>query len=261
VGREAIGMGVTCLWVVLLQLPISAWLWRALPLLERVQFPWRFGIVLSMATAWLFACVLERWLEAEAASPANAPARSSQGRGLAERGVVAALVVWAVGMGFHAATARAAPATANWFDEAPLRERIVPEYLPPGVSVTDVAGWARSRPVDARAWTSAPASIEARPAAPGHRSFRVRADDEVDLVVATFAHPRWRASIDGRPAAIAPDSSMHLLRVALPPGDHEVDLEFGPGPVDTLASVVTGIGLLTLGGVALAARRVRGMGA
>ena len=146
--HEAISMGVTAAWVLLLQLPISAWLWRALPLIERVQFPWRFGVVLAMATAWLFACLAERWLDDEA-SASDAASRSSERRGFAERGVVAVLVLWALGVGFHATTARATPESPTWFDAVQLRERIVPEYLPPGTSVANVASWARSRPARA----------------------------------------------------------------------------------------------------------------
>jgi len=54
---------------------------------------------------------------------------------------------------------------------------------------------------------------------------------------------------------------MHLLSVTVPPGDHAVELAFGPGPVDALAAVSTGVGLLACSGVAFWAHRSRGIGA
>jgi hypothetical protein len=48
---------------IVVTLPLSAPLWEVLPMLQNVQFPWRFGVVTTLATAALIAVALSelRW--------------------------------------------------------------------------------------------------------------------------------------------------------------------------------------------------------
>jgi hypothetical protein len=82
---------------------------------------------------------------------------------------------------------------------------------------------------------------------------RVRVDRSSHLMLKMSFHPGWRAYVDGAPA-----ETVHLLPsyvgVALAPGEHEVQLEWDPGPTK---AVLLMVGLAALAGLFLVERRLR----
>jgi hypothetical protein len=87
---------------------------------------------------------------------------------------------------------------------------------------------------------------------------RVRADRAAHVVLKVTYHPGWRATVDGEPADTV-QLMPSYVGVAVPPGEHVVELAYRPGRTKGV--------LVVLGGVALAGlfvgerRRRRGTGA
>ncbi|HMB68910.1 MAG TPA: hypothetical protein VKU85_06345, partial [bacterium] len=81
----------------------------------------------------------------------------------------------------------------------------------------------------------------------------VRVDRACFLLLRMTFHPGWRAEVDGRPAEIT-----HVFpsfqAVALSPGEHEVRLQWSPGP---LKEILLSVGLVTLFAVTVVRRRMR----
>jgi hypothetical protein len=73
------------------------------------------------------------------------------------------------------------------------------------------------------------------------------------LLLSEVYHPRWRARVDGKPAALL-RADAALRAVALEPGRHEVELTFDPGPL-RLGIPLSVAGLVLGLAVALARRK------
>ncbi|HRA66153.1 MAG TPA: 6-pyruvoyl-tetrahydropterin synthase-related protein [Caldilinea sp.] len=72
-----------------------------------------------------------------------------------------------------------------------------------------------------------------------------------------FYFPGWEVTIDGAPAALYPSTSLGVLTVDLPPGDHVVHKRWTHTPVQTAATWLSLLTLAVLAGVAWRDRRTR----
>jgi hypothetical protein len=84
---------------------------------------------------------------------------------------------------------------------------------------------------------------------------RVRADGPVRLRFYTHYFPGWRATLDGQPVEIQPDSPNGLIGLDLPPGEHRVELHFGATPVRRGSAVLSLVGVALVVGLWLVNRR------
>jgi len=222
-------------WTLLLQTPLSAPLWRALPELDLAQFPWRFGGLQALLAALLAAHAL-----------AGAPPRR---RGVLAAGLLAASVpALAASLGIQAAA-------QERLDEGvaareSVRGRPVYEYMPAGIA--DWRGVAASRPRAAdRARLEGPGEVEVVHWGTHERRIRVRTSRASRLRVRTFVHPGWRARVGGAPVPIAASNPRRAIEVPVPPGRHEVELVFGQTAARRGAAVASALGVALLLGVGL----------
>lgn len=78
------------------------------------------------------------------------------------------------------------------------------------------------------------------------------------LVLHQFYFPGWHATVDGVPASVEPVSPLGLVRVEIPPGQHEVTVSFGETPLRGAADAISIGASLLLAAIfcrALGARR------
>lgn len=221
---------LTC-WIViaglslLLMTDVSAPLWRAVPALTFIQFPWRYLMVTVVAAAVLSAFLLS-----------TLRCRTLQGTTL-----LVVLVLQVQLTHEYLKPQRYIPPDelsidrAGWTNAADVEKQafIEPGYLPrsvPDLPVEDVGRWTlldgtgSIRPVSAR-------------------------DDEIVLTVETAApatllvhspaFPGWRAWIDGREVSLSRDPHTGYLAIRVPAGHHRVRAAFTDTPVRRRANLTT----------------------
>ena len=79
------------------------------------------------------------------------------------------------------------------------------------------------------------------------RQFRVSSPAPWTLQLHQFYFPGWQALVDGQPAAVQPVGPLALVGVALPAGSHDVVLRFGLTPLRRAGWLLSALGL-ALGG-------------
>lgn len=245
----------------LLNLEVSAPIWRLLKPLELVQFPWRM-----LGPAVLCAAVL---VGASVAGLEDALSRFSRPR-LAQA-LPAMLAVGAVSLGalpaWHAIYCPSDPA-ATVADLVGHEQHTNTtgttakgEYLPrtvrrlpadPALAQALAAGEEPSR-----LWLPAnsPARVlSASVRDPLNATFEIETPAAADLVYRQFHYPGWRVTLDGQATPIRATPEEGLITFTLPPGTHRVHVMFGLTP---LRAAAIGLSLLTLVTLAmLDARRV-----
>ncbi len=216
----------------------ASMVWRAIPPLAFVQFPWRFLTVVSVAVAIVGALAL-----------ASVRSRTIQ-----------AVLVLCVTAGL-------------WWQTADLLRPV--RYFPRGWMFIDDAGWrydphAADRafvepgyyPVtaprlpghDAQRWRISKGSgkLEAREARDDRIVLRVDAADRVELTIASHCFPGWRVLVDGTSARWSCDPELGFIVVGVPAGIHTVDADFGDTPVRAWCNRVTVLSATVWGAWAVA---------
>jgi hypothetical protein len=222
---------VAAVW--LMMLPASYLLWKVLPFLQKVQFPWRFGILLDMALAAL------------AGVAAAGQLRSFRRRAalLAVTGlvVIAAANLHLVYAGHFFQEAFAAPTTVRGIEEALSERRDSREYLPPWASRAAPAGpqikiLAGAADVRIEGWRSREIDL------------RIEARGPAELLVRQYYVPLWRAVLeDGSALQVGPDAAHGLVTVAVPSGTHRVSLRLVAAPAERWGVAASLAGLVGLG--------------
>ena len=217
-----------------LQLSISAVIWRLIPGMDLLQFPWRFQSLLV-----LLSCLL--------AATAAAKIRWSSGSliGVAVAGAVFfALFLWR-GIAYDV--------TATSLEQAEIAGLVYKEHMPRGVEEWRLF---ERLPLDGAPLvaTSSPAQVEVQEWSSHRREMGVTTGEPTQVALRTFYYPGWSASLDGQPAAIEVLSPLHTLAVSVPSGAHHLEVRFGPSPIRVVGSILS---LLTAGLLILANLRYR----
>ena len=231
--------------------PASAALWDALPLVDLVQFPWRFLTVIAVALALLSGAAAD-WLDRLA---------SARSEGAALSGGFSCL--WAImlvagSMAYVQPQLRA----ATLQDESPLAvidfETRFPdmrgmtvwsEKLPTEADSPLVADYWKGEPLQRVAVVEGAGTVLSQHAAGASTTALVRANSHVRLRIFTYYFPGWRAWVDGVPVEIRPDPPNGLIGMDLPPGDHEVRVRFGATPTRSAGMATSGLTALILTGL------------
>jgi hypothetical protein len=230
-------------------LPSSRLLWDSLPLLQYIQFPWRFLGPAALCAALLAAvgisCLPPRVSVLASGTliallvltslgwfyPDHQPPPSDTS--------IAGMIAWERGTDTLGTTAKGEylPVWVHRFPEEQVLEagdrpletivRLPPESLPEGTRVLR----ADYGPLDATIELEAPVAFRARYLA--------------------FYFPGWRAHVDGESVAVAPTSPDGLVTFDVPGGRHTIQVSFGETPLRLLADVVSLLGLALLAYVML----------
>lgn len=241
----------------LISLPVSDLLWRWIPGLKFIQFPWRFQPLVSLAIGLSAAATIEGWH-----SNRRHP-----------RLLAAATVTWLVllSLAFTFLLARppgrtlsqadvqlilhpphAVPLSAQQVNE--LREKDDLSHL------AYVANRVPFRPAGADFMLYPPAElpggasiiagrgkIVGQELKNSHRSFRLKNDEPVRVRIDTYFYPNWAARLDGQSAYIAVEPGSGLMLIDVPAGEHTLQLTFEThGAGEWLARLVSGFACLTL---------------
>jgi hypothetical protein len=236
--REAVFWAVLALGVIALMAGVVPGFWRVVPLVSKVQFPWRFLVVVEFAT--VVALCLYPWQDA------RRPAR---------------LVFLAAVLALIPAFARIGGGTIGRIDigargEAPPPQD-VKEYLPAGYPQRangryDDLGLEPLKDIPLVACAPAAERCEAAERRFGELAIRVTSDRPVVVTVRRFYFPAWRLE----PATpLAATDPYRLVSFTSAAGEQRYSLRRGATAEEIAGAVVSLLALLALVGRAIAARR------
>jgi len=245
-----------------MMLPPSLWLWRELPKLWFIQFPWRWLDVLGLAFAFFVALLI-----------ANLPNRAAAW--------IAAAVILAGICAAGVAMVREAPWDSS--DLANIAHQIqsgrgyegTDEYAPIGCDRYQFPGnpGDSERPEDVspepapRIAKLDPNSDEIVPATgvrlhtqlwtSERREFTAESTEAVTLAVRLVNYPAWTVQVNGHDARFDLRAETQQILVPLPAGDNRVDLRFRRTPDRALGSAISALSGAALCAFAWVSRKRR----
>ncbi len=242
-GRQsAVFWALLCLASLLLLSGLVPWFWDIVPMVSKVQFPWRLLIVVEFSA--ITALSLLPW--------------RTVGRSMRLL-FAAALLALASGFSVMIAGIVVRIDTALAGIALPPREE-VKEYLPagypqqPDTAFDDVSlGPVENLPVIA--CLPRPRLCQAEQGGFGTMRIEVDADTRTAVVLRRFYFPAWQLE---PPRSLAPTDSLRLVSFVAPAGNNVFRLERGSLPVERWGWAVTGASIvLLLAWAAMAWRRAR----
>jgi hypothetical protein len=272
-GQKAhrLGFSLVTLAFVFMILPVSRWVWDALPLLDFVQFPWRFlgpaGIALGML-AGLGAHQLWTTITKLGQSAGRQPDDTSaiwtkffrpapfvllisafiliyalpflfpsSSPPLPETITPTDTIIFEIETGWLGTTAAAdyLPRTVR---ELPAPDSLLAQYKaakPDGlIGRFDI----NKLPDEFNIIDSQENFLES--------NLTYESDQTVPAVFNIFSFPGWRAWIDGRPLELSPTDPDGLISATLPAGNHTLELKFTDTPLRLAAKLISLVSLVIL---------------
>jgi len=235
------------LFCVFMMLPPSRPVWELLPILQGIEFPWRFNTILVVCTTALLTMAMGK-LQAKADNPSL---------------VWLTLVPWVLVM--------SVVGTVKMKEMYNRNVELGRTYVAAGYEV-HIPVWARGENwgTDAlremRRVSSGMGLVRGEEAAdasvlkwaPRDIRIRVRSEREGSTVVRQLYYPGWEAhdAASGAGLKIEPTRREGLIRVWVPAGDHEVVLRLHGGAMEGLGTAISGVCFVALAG-GLVVRRLR----
>ncbi|MCP4539322.1 MAG: hypothetical protein GY832_19475 [Chloroflexi bacterium] len=227
-----------CLFLIL---PISQPVWDALPLLQRVQFPWRLVGPAALCAAVLAGSILttkHKTNKPTLVAAALIPLIILSNLGWfyprhcppPQDTSIAGMIAWERATDTLGTTAKG-EYLPNWMHRFPVRldniddtpiVRLPPESLPEGTHVIH----ANYGPTNATIELDAPAPFQARYLA--------------------FYYPGWRVTVDDKPTPITPTEPGGLISFHVPAGRHTIRVHFGETDLRLAADGFSILGLVIL---------------
>ncbi len=210
--------------------PLSRLVWEAVPTLQIVQFSWRFGTVLCVATAPLVA------LAAAVVPSGFAWRRLALGQVL-----WLALVIW-----LYVTLSLAWPLSAQAGERGMDRlQRDVPEYRPRWAKAeveTTLARFTGADGADEKVvFAQDHGAVEIETWKPGHLAFRITLSTPSTMLVRQYYFPGWEAQVDGAPVQVQASEPDGVVQVSLPAGAHRLALRLRPTVQERLGQLFSGL--------------------
>jgi len=233
-----------------ISLPVSEIVWRHLPGMQFIQFPWRFQPFVALGGAILVGASGDGW-----------------GRiGRHWRAALAALLTWVVVANLML-TFLAVQSKGPSPPRAEVANLLRPQSAPPLTpeqgarlreedelrSLLYAANQVYFRPREAEPMLYPPADqvggltliaghgrITAQKLGISHREFRLTNEEPARVRAETYHYPNWVARLDGHPVRIEAEQGSGLMLIDLPPGEHTLTLDFEmPNPFERWARIVS----------------------
>jgi len=249
-GAHAAFFAIAATVLLLMMLPISAFLWESIPMLPFFQFPWRF----LGATAVMLAVLAGIGTEAVL-------------RMVPSPRVVAGITAVFVGFPMLLGLPLTQPAPWPEFgDVFPLRVFLIEhkgrwlgttstaDYVPatvdaiPGVNGNVVRGFFDGTPLDRvnRLALPAEATVSSDEISPLHFRYETNAPEGFLLRLFLFDFPGWQVEVDGERVETELGLPEGFIVVPVPAGEHTIDVRFGSTSARNLAWAISGVSFLLL---------------
>jgi len=213
-------------------IPLSTPVWKLLPLLQKVQFPWRFHVVLTVATTALIATAIYSVNQTERRFPKKT---STIGGLLLITTLFSGFIITYINIGIP-----------NFQVEQEFLLRVdAPEYRPAWVSKEVFDQY-----VFSQVWkdfpkaevTTGQGSLSIQQWLPRKILLQTNATTDVELTLKQFYYPGWTARIDGtNQLPLKPSQPEGLVRLKVPRGQHQVRVTLEAGVEERLGQVISAV--------------------
>lgn len=226
------------LFCLFMMFPISKPLWDLLPMLQKIQFPWRFGSLLCITTLSLMATSLTGEPRTRQLTSGKIATRLATFSLLLLLGVEFYLGLEPM---FQETVTRASTHDALLLARSPLeyRPKDVPQEL---FSYDELGDFSRRTP-----WVASPSTtLGWQQLTWQGRLIRLQitAPEATRLTLHHFYYPGWQASnSEGKPLSVTP-SAEGLLQVDVPAGDYMLTLQLQPLLPERAGKTLSLLGLL-----------------
>lgn len=210
----------------LLVLPFSLPVWKAIPLLWWVQFPWRLLAVATFCSAVLAGGIRQRWLA----------------------GFLLATVM--VVNFKHASPQAVVNQPESFYATNEATTTIKDEYMPVWVKEKPIQrAEQRAEVVDGQA------IIENLEINSKKVNLVIQAETPAVIQLNTIYFPGWQVKVDGQLVPLAYDNPQGLMTFNIPRGQHQITVRFTETPLRLSADIVSLISLLAAAGLLAKSRK------
>jgi len=245
-----IGAGLATL---ILMTCLSWPLWKYLPILPSVQFPWRLLTITTLCAAFALGAAADHW------SADQVSVTAVEWRRIRQLALFLLLVPSLLWLGFVWWRFEPTSPPPRLLTIADVHKGLSSEelaQLAPIIFQDRAWDILEFRPV----WAPLALPVIAPPAAwaQGHGFLQVsgweslQRDVEIDsrrggtIKLRTFYYPGWTGYLDGKPWPLAPDSRDGAIRLAIPPGKHHLVVAFERTPTRALSEKISQSALVFL---------------
>jgi 6-pyruvoyl-tetrahydropterin synthase related domain len=196
---------------------LSVPLWRLLPSLQAIQFPWRFNVVLCVAALPVMAIFLSSYSWNSLSSKIAVSAC-----------LFVILVPWLLAQGDIWRRYRTETLPVTYVASAVEHDGLFQAWSPPG---TDQASSLRASSEPRVRFMEGEGSAEVLSWRPRHIQFQTSSPEGGWVMVNQFYYPAWKARIAGQPTSIRvrPSIPEGLVQLLVPPGVQRVLLDIPVG--------------------------------
>jgi hypothetical protein len=225
-----------------LMTPLSMPLWKLLPTLQKVQFPWRATIIVDVAFAVCAVFATRKF----------GPKDRAGWAALSVIGLVLALSLAATARSAKTSWDKSRDPSAKREIEALLARGIdAPEYIPSGVILPSQEErgpriWDRAKAMRELELDEAVGTVSVDRWASRHLAFTLELERPTAATVRQFHFPGWTARTSGTSEAvvIGREPSAGLMRLTLPKGRYRLELVLERLPEERTGAALTALGAL-----------------
>lgn len=217
--RDVLALTVGCAAAYFLQLEISTPIWRIVPELASIQFPWRLQTIMVLTAAALSGfCIASSW------------------RRPAAWGILGAAVLVNLFLARQNAYLKPFQYDENVNQDALVREWREPSFTP--VAFQPYKQFKRMQIEMPRAsFVEGSGQVTVTQWASSSRRLELSGSTGGTVQLRSFWFPGWTATIDGSPLPLRPSSPYGVTRFDVAPGRHAVELRFGATPIRRVAGL------------------------
>jgi len=237
-GKPALWWSLTvlCMLSGFLMLPMSSVIWRVLPELRFVQFPWRWLFPLCAAAALLGSFALAQSKRQRILLPVLGLALIAVDATIVYAKQVSPRFVTEIADKFHSGRGY-----AGLLEYTPLagKERILPADAP------------MIAPIDSSSqpWAATPPGVNVELWSPERKVIHADVSQPTTIDLKLLAYPAWQATVNGKPAALQNNPQTGQLTLELPAGASRTEIKFGETWDRTVGkeiSIAGGIALIAI---------------
>jgi hypothetical protein len=248
---DALALGAGCALTYLMQLGISTPIWRLVPELATIQFPWRFQTLMVLATALLAGLALSAlWQRGGGIAPA--------GSRLVQLGSAVLVGLILLNLALAGRNAYLKPFV---YDETRIQSAGVVQWVEPAFTPVEFTLYRRFKELQVKMprafFRDGRGDVSIAEWTSSSRKLELDSESGGRIGVRSFWFPGWRASIDGEPLEVTGTPPGGTLAFEVPPGRHTVKLRFEATPARRAAAWVGLAALLAMPILALGSTRLR----